>query len=206
MKGKGKKPLFGERLTQEMQEFQPRFVDLAPALPLGKWIRRKKAEISEFVESNDPDYTKGMDAATVVQAAAKLLSTVYPADDVGKALEDLAAKAARETTSRSATATPRLKWEADRLADENPAHFAARAGYEHRGMIHDEDRALSVKLSNWLRTHDWPEGVRYIPTKPEWNDRLIETLPQLRDNDAVREVHRVAVAASRRRSKHDAAP
>ena len=41
-----------------------------------------------------------------IATAAELLSTVYPAEDVGKALEDLAAKAARETTDH-ATAAPR---------------------------------------------------------------------------------------------------
>jgi hypothetical protein len=115
-----------------------------------------------------------------------------PVEKVRRTLEALRA-VEHETTTR-ATATPRLKWETDRLPDENPAHFAARAGYEHRGQIHEQDRRLSVKLSNWLRTHDWPEDVRYIPTKPEWNDRQVENLPQLRD-DTVREVERLAAAA-----------
>jgi len=107
--------------------------------------------------------------------------------------------AGRETTR--ATATPRLKWEKDRLPDEDAAHFVARAGYEHRGLIHDEDRALSVKLSNWLRTHDWPEGVRYVPTKPEWNDRGVERLPELLGTETVREVERLAAAARAPRRK-----
>jgi hypothetical protein len=92
-----------------------------------------------------------------------------------------------------------LKWERDRLPDETPASFADRAGYEHRGEIHDQDRALSVKLSNWLRTHKWPEDVPYIPTKPEWNDRQIEKLPQLRDEPATREFLRVDAVARKRR-------
>jgi hypothetical protein len=117
--------------------------------------------------------------------------------------------AARETTSRSAKEPPRLKWDTDRKADEDPATFAARAGYEHRGMIHDEDRALSVKLSNWLRTHDWPEGVRYIPTLPDWNEKQAAKLPELRANigDQVREVERLRavdrrVRNSKRKTRH----
>jgi hypothetical protein len=100
-----------------------------------------------------------MDAAARIQVAAEILSTVYPAEHVGQALEDLAAKAARETTSRSATATPLLRWETDRLPDENPAAFAwrayqpeAQAGTLHRGLISTEDPPLHRKLKNWLRT------------------------------------------------------
>jgi hypothetical protein len=42
--------------------------------------------------------------------------------------------AARETADR-AKEPPRLKWDTDRDADEDPAHFAHRAGYVHRGEI-----------------------------------------------------------------------
>jgi hypothetical protein len=144
--------------------------------------------------SNLPGYTGDTmgDAAHDLNALAADLD--LPFDIATEALKQAKAElTARENPAR-ATATPRLKWETDRQADENPAHFAARADYEHRGQIHEQDRPLSVKLSNWLRTHDWPEDVRYIPTKPEWNDRQVENLPQLRD-DTVREVERLAAAA-----------
>jgi len=130
----------------------------------------------EIAEPNNPSYTGGMDAAARIQAAAELLSTVYPVEHVRKALEDLAAKAARETTTR-ATATPRLKWDHDRLPDENPAAFAwrayqaeAKAGTLHRGVIGHEDKPLAVKLASWLRSHPMPDGID-IPTLPEWNTR-----------------------------------
>jgi tetratricopeptide (TPR) repeat protein len=47
------------------------------------------------------------DATSALKAAADLLATVYPADNVRKALEDLAANTARETTAR-AEAKPRI--------------------------------------------------------------------------------------------------
>jgi hypothetical protein len=78
--------------------------------------------------------------------------------------------AAAETTKPK---KPRLKWETNRLPDEDPAHFAARAGYEHRGQIYGEDRELHRRLNSWLRSHDWPTDVRYVPTLPEWNDQQV---------------------------------
>jgi hypothetical protein len=86
----------------------------------------------------------------------------------------VAAEVEAREKAEGAIGEPRLKWEKDALPDEDPAHFASRAGYEHRGLIYEEDRALSVKLANWLRTHDWPKDVPYIPTKPEWNTQQIE--------------------------------
>jgi hypothetical protein len=93
-----------------------------------------------------------------------------------KAIEERAAQAARETTGH-ATAAPRLKWEQDRLPDENPAAFAwrayqaeAQAGTLHRGIIYSEDRELHRRLNSWLRSHAMPEGID-IPTKPEWITR-----------------------------------
>jgi hypothetical protein len=85
-----------------------------------------------------------------------------------------------ETSSQNATAQPRLQWQRDRLPDEDAAHFASRAGYVHRGEISSEDRALHKKLFNWLRTHDWPSDVPYIPTLPEWNERQAVNLSELR--------------------------
>lgn len=85
------------------------------------------------------------------------------------------------------TMQPRPKWPDDALPHEidSPPHFAARAFKAeanarilHRGLIGQEDRARGTKLagtlSNWLRTHNWPEDVPYIPTKPEWMTRQVE--------------------------------
>ena len=73
----------------------------------------------------------------------------------------------------------RLKWEQDALPDENPAAFASRAyraeaeaGTLHRGLIAQEDKPLSIKLANWLRTHKMPKGID-IPSKPEWTSRRL---------------------------------
>jgi hypothetical protein len=140
------------------------------------------------------------DETAILHAASDMLSRIYPRERVERALEDLAANAARETTSRSATATPRLQWERDRMADENPAHFAARAGYEHRGMIYSEDRELHRRLNSWLRSHDWPEGVRYVPTLPEWNTRQLVKLGK----DDAREALRLDAVARRRAARHKA--
>jgi hypothetical protein len=139
--------------------------------------------------SSPADTDDPVSAETRIGVAADLLSRVYPAEDVKEALEYLAAKAARETTSRSATDAPRLKWPDDALPHEidSPPHFAARAyraeaeaGTLHRGVIGRDDRAfetkLASKLSNWLRTHKWPEDVPYIPTKPEWDTLQLATL------------------------------
>jgi hypothetical protein len=154
-----------------------------------------------FVEDEQGGYNSStMDTAAAFAAAARTFSDRELKEYIQRGELAAAVLRERETTGR-ATAAPRPKWEKDALPDEDPAHFAARAGYEHRGLIHDEDRALSVKLSNWLRTHDWPEGVRYVPTKPEWNTAQLVKLPQLRDDETTREVQRLAMAASRRRAK-----
>jgi hypothetical protein len=100
---------------------------------------------------------------------------------------------AREASSRSWAANSRLKWQRDRKPDETPADFAARARYEHRGQIYSEDRDLHRRLNSWLRSYDWPEGVRYVPTKSEWNDRQVakgSALPVV--SDEVREYHRAS--------------
>ena len=83
---------------------------------------------------------------------------------------------------QAARAAPRLKWGKDNAPDENPAAFAwrayqaeAEAGTLHRGVIAQEDKPLSVKLANWLRTHPMPEGID-IPTLPEWNTRQLAKL------------------------------
>ena len=67
--------------------------------------------LGEFVESKRAVYSGGHegtmgDAAARIRAAAELLSAVYPAEDVGKALEGLAEEAARETTGRAKEPPP----------------------------------------------------------------------------------------------------
>ena len=141
-----------------------------------------------------------MDAAA---KACKPAADFYglPVNDVRKTLEDLAAKAMRETMTR-APAEPRLKWETDRKPDEDPAHFAwrayaaeAAAGKLHRGLIYDEDRTLYWKLHSWLRSHDMPEGLD-IPLKRDWNTRQLAKLGQLADDP--HEVMRLGAVARRR--------
>jgi tetratricopeptide (TPR) repeat protein len=97
---------------------------------------------------------------------------------------------------------PRLKWESDRLPDETPAAFAwrayqgeAQAGTLHRGIIAKEDKALAVKLANWLRTHPIPGDID-IPTLPEWNTRQ---LAKVQGGEA--EILRLYEAVRRRRGK-----
>ena len=144
-----------------------------------------------------------MDTVADFAAAARTFSERELKEYVEKG--DLAAAILREreTTTR-ATATPRLKWEHDRLPDENPAAFAwrayqaeAKAGTLHRGVISTEDPVLYRRLNNWLRTHDMPEGIN-IPTKPEWNERQLGKLGSLRDDPTTREALRLAAVARRR--------
>lgn len=81
----------------------------------------KQSKVGESIEGDYTDDTPSSEAAVapplpmgeaeIIQAAAELLSTVYPAEHVDKALEDLAAKASRETTAR-AKAKPRPEIEA----------------------------------------------------------------------------------------------
>lgn len=111
------------------------------------------------------------------------------------------AEAERSATTR-AKAKPRPKWEDRKGADAklSPPEFIAKhyatemaAGTLHRGVIAQEDKALAVKLANWLRTHPMPGGID-IPTLPEWNTR------QLAKPDA-RAVLRLAAVARKRRER-----
>jgi hypothetical protein len=117
---------------------------------------------------------------------------------------------ARATTGRAPT-EPRLNWEKDALADENPAAFAwrayqaeAKAGTLHRGVIGQEDKALAVKLASWLRSPAnrelVPEGFD-IPTKPEWNTRQLSKL----EGEPARDVLRLYQVARKRRGSKLAA-
>jgi hypothetical protein len=121
------------------------------------------------------DYNRKMAKAT---EAISLLATTLNIplerrDDLRRMILNFAGAATE-------VATPRLKWDTDRLPNENPAVFAwrayqdeAKAGTLHRGLIYSEDRELHRRLNSWLRSHDMPEGID-IPTLPEWNSRQIE--------------------------------
>jgi tetratricopeptide (TPR) repeat protein len=164
--------------------------------------------IRSIDESNNPGYTRtDMDNAAAFAAAARTFSERELKEYVQKGEVAAAVLRERETTSRSATATPRLKWDTDRLPDENPATFAwrayaaeAKAGTLHRGVIYSEDRELHRRLNSWLRSHPMPEGID-IPAKPEWNTRQ---LAKLGDDAAAQEVIRLVRVATRRaeRAKH----
>jgi tetratricopeptide (TPR) repeat protein len=136
---------------------------------------------TELLEkSSSITYNRKMNQADRLHAAADLLREGFPAERVDRALAYLAADdAALEMTER-APGTPRLKWDKDALADENPAHFTWRAyqaeaqgGTLHQGLIYDEDRELYRRLRSWLRSHPMPEGID-IPTKRDWITREIE--------------------------------
>jgi hypothetical protein len=137
-------------------------------------------------ESKGSGYTDDImgDGAHDLNALAADLG--YTFESAKLILERGAKPTAGETTGR-ATAKPHLKWETNRRANEDPAHFAARAypvemqaGTLHRGVIGKEDPALRTKLNNWERTHPWPEkwpaDVPYIPTQPEWNTERLAKL------------------------------
>lgn len=163
--------------------------------------------------SDNPGYTGGTtpgetggtvgDAREYFFLAAKAFENGLSVAELDEAIENkLAAKvAAREETGR-AKAKPRLKWEADRKADEDPATFAwrayaaeAKAGTLHRGVIYSEDRELHRRLNSWLRSHDMPEGID-IPTLPEWNTRQLSKLAESDAREALR-----LDAVARRRAK-----
>ena len=177
-----------------------------PDIGAGGSIESDRAKfLKAFEESKKLGYTDVImgDAAHDLNALAAGLG--YTFEGAKETLEREAAKAARETTAR-ATAAPRLKWERDRLPDETPAHFAHRAGYQHRGEIYSEDRELHRRLNSWLRSHAMPEGID-IPTLPEWNDRQVASgagVPVV--TDEVREYHRALkrVAGARYRGAEPA--
>ena len=115
---------------------------------------------------------------------------------------------ARSTTTDRANAKLRLKWEKDRRKGENPAQFAwrayaveAAAGTLHRGLIYKENRELHRRLNSWLRSHPMPEGID-IPTKPEWNTRLLAKFDRpLRPRVSGEEGRLYNVARLRRRKR-----
>jgi uncharacterized membrane protein len=163
-----------------------------------------------FAGSDSLHYSTARLSGTIMDDAAIDLNAA--ADELGlskerafEALKREAANASRETTRR-AKAKRRLKWDKDRLPDENPAAFAwrayqaeAKAGTLHRGVIGQEDKLLAKKLANWLRTHAMPEGID-IPTLPEWNTRQ---LAKQKGGEA--ELVRLYGVARRRKQKPPAA-
>jgi hypothetical protein len=139
--------------------------------------RRQKPKVGE---SKSSDYTKASPPPRRDDASHEGMRDEQDlnafAAKLGYTFEEAAATLTAAKKTAPATAKPRLKWETDARPDEDPAHFAHRAGYQHRGLIHAEDRALSIKLANWLRTHEWPKGVAYIPTKTDWNTEQLAEL------------------------------
>jgi tetratricopeptide (TPR) repeat protein len=181
-----------------------RAIELEPEGRANYAVTLRAVILLKIGESKKSDYTDDImdDAAKACKPAADYFGLSI--EKVRRALEALRA-AERETTGR-ATAEPRLKWEKDALPDEDPATFAwrayqaeAKAGTLHRGVIGQEDKALSVKLANWLRTHDMPEGID-IPTKPEWNTRQLAEA----GDTGLRAAYRLSEVARRRKGKPSA--
>jgi hypothetical protein len=99
-KGKRLEPARAPRSVVTKLTFAPGEVDFIEVL---RKIRNGEVvEIldSGFGESKKPDYKGDMDRAAILEAAAELLSRVFPAANVGKVLEDLVANSARETAGR----------------------------------------------------------------------------------------------------------
>jgi hypothetical protein len=168
-----------------------------------------------FIDKEKADHYNGsMDRAALLRAVADEYG--LPVQRIESALE----RATAETTTRQTTARakepPRLKWEIDRLPDDNPATFAwrayaaeAKAGTLHRGLIHDEDRKLYTALYSWLRSNDIPAEID-LPTKREWNARQLGALPtlraKLRDDPTAQEVRRLEAVARRVRRSPQGTP
>ena len=111
------------------------------------------AFFSESIRTlNYPYIVMDADKANIIKAAADLLSTVYPAYDVRKALEDLAANAARETTGRATTMA---------RAASRRARREARAGSRHQDW-----QPPSVRLPNGLK---WP--TEQFNSSPEYKKK-----------------------------------
>jgi hypothetical protein len=170
--------------------------DLESALQ-ATWLELEKPpEPKTVVESKTPGYTETMREETaILHAASDLLSRIYPRERVEKALGDLAA-AERETTSRSATATPRpdasdgLSWPTEKWkgSDEELSRkryqivaFLRRVWKPFiddnnvlvtREILKEKDYEAGRALEGVLRT----KGISDFP-----NDLRILTSEQLRD-------------------------
>ena len=140
-------------------------------------IRAREARKSSIEESKTPGYNiDTMDAAARIKAAAELLSSVYPAERVGRALKDLAAETARETTGRAKEA-PRPDWIEARARGVTLTDFIAekfeaelRDGTMTRALLNRFDK-LPSDFYGYPRHHDMPEWLKAIPTKAEWDKR-----------------------------------
>ena len=106
-------------------------------------------------ENKEADYNTGGLSGTIMDEAAKACKPAadfygLSVEGVRKALEDLAAKTARENTTR-AKAKPRAKWDDRKGADAKltppefiAKHYAAEmaAGTLHRGVIAQHENRL----------------------------------------------------------------
>jgi hypothetical protein len=153
------------------------------------------------------------DEANILHAASNLLSRIYPRERVEKALEDLAAETARETTTR-ATAEPRPHWKdaaragGDDLATALPQLLVAFIKREFELELANStmirpmlNRYAGLYQDYCNHRHQLPPELKSIPKKGEFNDRLVVE-GKVTSEDAVRSAERdrkrVARAVARR--------
>jgi hypothetical protein len=163
---------------------------------LRRLIDKEKAAKGEIFSRDNADRATAEPRPAQLDDAAKETTTPKLGNDSAEA--DTPAAAPVESRG------PRLKWETDRLPDEDPATFAwrayaaeAKAGNLHRGLLYDEDRPLYWKLHSWLRSNEMPADVD-IPLKRDWNTRQLAKLGSLLGDP--HEVMRLAAVARRRAS------
>jgi len=153
---------------REVERSPPR----APVVPLRAVI----SKLHVIARETKTYYTSGMDEAARIQAAAELLSTVYPAERVGKALKDLAAETARETTTRG-KATPRPDWiEARARGVTLPDFIAEKFETELRDgtMARAKLRRFASLYGDYYNHLDQlPPELQSLPTKSALNDRQV---------------------------------
>jgi hypothetical protein len=157
-------------LVDFIEEFSPQL-----SVAISQYI---KQDVTVHRVTPDPPDLSETNLSEARRLYAKARELGFTVESAIETLEREAKKAAREATVR-AKEQPRLKWDKDRLPDENPAAFAwrayqaeAKARTLHRGLIGQEDKLLRRDLNNWLRTHAMPDGID-IPTLPEWNTRRL---------------------------------
>jgi hypothetical protein len=143
-----------------------------------------------------------MDIAAVISTAAALLSRVYPAERVGKALEDLAAGGEGAGTDDPAKGEPRpvapavvLEWPIAKWKDASEKILGKKWGIitflkrEWEPFIHNtgnvitrdilasHDPEAEQALTRHLETHEFPEGISII--YPERLMRIAAERPEL---------------------------
>jgi ankyrin repeat protein len=157
--------------------------------------------ITNFAESKKLSYKKEMDAESALRAAAEILSTVFEPTRVGRALEDLAADAARETTGR-ATGEPHpepsatdqrqpieLEWPTETWDGSPEKGSRKKSAIEAflrrvwkpwidthdvivtRQVLLSRDKSAAAALKSYLRFQELPSDIR-IFTNDELNERL----------------------------------